>query len=283
MDDLDPVAHEILRDAGMDVLPPERYPEADAVIVRSRTKVDRKFIDSAPKLRLIVRAGVGLDNIDLKYAEEKGITVRNTPMATVISVAELTLGLILAAARHIPKAHATTKAGMWEKKRLKGTELYGKVIGIVGMGRIGREVAKRAECFGMRVVYYDIVDVEGYRKLPLEELFSTADVVSLHLPLNDATRGMINYSLMSRMKEGALLVNTARGGLIPTEDLIRILEEGRITVALDVYEKEPPPPELLKYDNLIATPHIGAQTKEAQRRAAEEAARVVVEFFNAGS
>lgn len=283
MDDLDPVAHEILRDAGMDVLPPERYPEADAVIVRSRTKVDRKFIDSAPKLRLIVRAGVGLDNIDLKYAEERGITVRNTPMATVISVAELTLGLILAAARHIPKAHATTKAGMWEKKRLKGTELYGKVIGIVGMGRIGREVAKRAECFGMRVVYYDIVDVEGYRKLPLEELFSTADVVSLHLPLNDATRGMINYSLMSRMKEGALLVNTARGGLIPTEDLIRILEEGRITVALDVYEKEPPPPELLKYDNLIATPHIGAQTKEAQRRAAEEAARVVVEFFNAGS
>lgn len=283
MDDLDPIAGQILSEAGITVLPAERYREADAVIVRSRTKVDRRFIDSAPNLRLVVRAGVGLDNIDLKYAQEKGITVRNTPNATVVSVAELTLGLILAAARHIPKAHSSTKAGLWEKKKLKGMELYGKVLGIVGMGRIGRAVAERARCLGMEVIYYDVIDVPGYRKVSLEDLFSEADVVSLHLPLNEGTRGMINYSLMARMKEGAILVNTARGQLIPTGDLIRILEEGRITVALDVYEEEPPPPDLLKYENLIATPHIGAQTREAQRRAAEEAAKVVVEFFNEGA
>ncbi len=283
MDDLDPIAREILERAGMEVLPPERYREAEAVIVRSKTKVDRRFIDSAPKLRLIVRAGVGLDNIDLKYAKDRGITVRNTPTATVVSVAELTFALMLAAARHIPKAHSTTKAGMWEKKRLKGVELHGKTLGVVGMGRIGRAVAERAKCFGMEVVYYDIVDVPGYRRLPLEELFAEADVVTLHLPLNEGTRGLINYDLMSRMKDGAVLINTARGGLIPTGDLIRILEEGRITVALDVFEEEPPPPDLLKYDNLIATPHIGAQTREAQRRAAEESAKVVVEFFNEGA
>ncbi len=283
MDDLDPIAREILERAGMEVLPPERYREAEAVIVRSKTKVDRRFIDSAPKLRLIVRAGVGLDNIDLKYAKDRGIVVRNTPTATVVSVAELTFALMLAAARHIPKAHSTTKAGMWEKKRLKGMELHGKTLGVVGMGRIGRAVAERAKCFGMEVVYYDIVDVPGYRRLPLEELFAEADVVTLHLPLNEGTRGLINYDLMSRMKDGAVLINTARGGLIPTGDLIRILEEGRITVALDVFEEEPPPPDLLKYDNLIATPHIGAQTREAQRRAAEESAKVVVEFFNEGA
>jgi len=283
MDDLDPVAERILRKGGMEILPPERYPEAHAIIVRSRTKVDRRFIDSAKNLRLIVRAGVGLDNIDLHYAQERGIVVRNTPKATVVSVAELTLGLMLAAARHIPKAHATTKAGLWEKKRLKGVELYGKTLGIVGLGNIGRAVAKRAEAFGMRVVYYDIYDAPEYEKLPLEELFSVSDIVSLHLPLNESTAGMIDYRLMSRMKDGAILINTARGGLIPTEDLIRILEEGRITVALDVYEKEPPPPELLIYENLIATPHIGAQTYEAQRRAAEEAARIVVDFFHEGA
>ncbi len=283
MDDLDPIARELLEKAGVEVLPPERYREAEAVIVRSRTKVNRDFIDSAPKLRLIVRAGVGLDNVDLKYAEEKGITVRNTPTATVVSVAELTLALMLAAARHLPKAHATTKAGMWEKKRLKGTELYGKTLGVVGMGRIGRAVAERARCFGMEVVYYDIVEVEGYRRLSLEELFAEANVVTLHLPLNEGTRGLINYDLMSRMREGAILINTARGGLIPTRDLMRVLEEGKITVALDVFEEEPPPPDLLKYDNLIVTPHIGAQTREAQRRAAEEAAKVVIEFFNEGT
>ena len=283
MDELDPIARNILQEAGITVLSPERYTEAEAVIVRSRTKVDRKFMDSAPRLRLVVRAGVGLDNVDLAYARERGITVKNTPQATVVSVAELTIGLMIAAARHIPRAHSSTKAGLWEKKKLKGMELHGKVLGVVGMGRIGRAVAERAKCFGMEVVYYDLVDVPGYRKVDLPELFSTADVVSLHLPLNENTRGIINYDLMKRMKEGAILINTARGGLIPTEDLVRVLEEGKITVALDVYEEEPPPPHLLKYPNLIATPHIGAQTREAQRRAAEEAARIVVEFFNAGA
>ncbi|NPB03943.1 MAG: hydroxyacid dehydrogenase [Thermotogae bacterium] len=280
MDDLDPVAKEILRGGGLTLLPPDRYMEAQAIIVRSRTKVDRNFIDSAPHLKLIVRAGVGLDNIDLKYARERGIVVLNTPKATVISVAELTFGLMLAAARHIPRAHSSTKAGMWEKKRLKGMELYGKRLGIVGMGNIGRTVAERAKAFGMKVTYYDIVEVPGWEKLNLPQLFSVSDVITLHLPLNDGTKGMINYELMSKMKDGAILINTARGGLIPTQDLIRILQEGRVTVALDVFEEEPPPPELLRFDNLIVTPHIGAQTREAQKRAAREAAEAVLKFFN---
>ncbi|MEO0150185.1 MAG: hydroxyacid dehydrogenase, partial [candidate division WOR-3 bacterium] len=252
----------------------------DAIIVRSATRVNSEFIDRCKSLKLIVRAGVGLDNIDVEYAKSKGIEVRNTPRATSISVAELTLGLMLSALRMIPYAHLSTKAGKWEKKSLKGREIYGKVVGLVGLGNIGLEVAKRCEAFGAEIVYYDVVDRGVYKRLELGELFETANIVSLHLPLTDETRGIINYPLLMKLKEQAVIVNTARGELIPTHDLVKFLKERRdVIAALDVFESEPPPKEILELENVIITPHIGAQTKEAQLRASIEAAKVIIDFF----
>jgi Phosphoglycerate dehydrogenase and related dehydrogenases len=280
MDDIDEEGLELLRERGFEILPRENFEEADAMIVRSSTKVNRELLDRCKNLKLVVRAGVGLDNIDVEYAKQKGIEVRNTPKATVISVAELTLGLILCALRMIPQAHTSTKGGNWEKKRFMGSELYGKRVGLVGLGNIGLEVAKRCEAFGAEVVYYDIFDREIYRKLNLEELFKTSDIVSLHLPLNPSTEGIINYDLLSLLKPNAILVNTARGNLIRKEDLLRFLKERKdVVVALDVFWKEPPEGEILELENVIFTPHIGAQTKEAQRRASTEAARIIIEFF----
>jgi Phosphoglycerate dehydrogenase and related dehydrogenases len=280
MDDIGEEGLELLRERGFEILPRENFEEADAMIVRSSTKVNRELLDRCKNLKLVVRAGVGLDNIDVEYAKQKGIEVRNTPKATVISVAELTLGLILCALRMIPQAHTSTKGGNWEKKRFMGSELYGKRVGLVGLGNIGLEVAKRCEAFGAEVVYYDIFDREIYRKLNLEELFRTSDIVSLHLPLNPSTEGIINYDLLSLLKPNAILVNTARGNLIREEDLLRFLKERKdVVVALDVFWKEPPEGEILELENVIFTPHIGAQTKEAQRRASTEAARIIIEFF----
>ncbi len=280
MDDIDDSGVELLRQEGFEVLEREGFENADAIIVRSATKVNREFIDRCKNLKLIVRAGVGLDNIDVEYAKSKGIEVRNTPRATSISVAELTVGLMLSALRMIPYAHSSTKAGKWEKKSLKGREIYGKVVGLVGLGNIGLEVAKRCEAFGAEIVYYDVVDRGVYKRLEFGELFETADIVSLHLPLTDETRGIINYPLLMRLKEQAVIVNTARGELIPTDDLVRFLKERRdVIAALDVFESEPPPKEILELDNVILTPHIGAQTKEAQLRASTEAARIIIEFF----
>jgi D-3-phosphoglycerate dehydrogenase len=280
MDDIDEEGLELLRERGFEILPRENFEEADAMIVRGATKVNRELLDRCKNLKLVVRAGVGLDNIDVEYAKQKGIEVRNTPKATVISVAELTLGLILSALRMIPQSHISTKGGNWEKKRFMGSELYGKRVGLVGLGNIGLEVAKRCEAFGAEVVYYDIVDREIYRKLNLEEIFRTSDIVSLHLPLNPSTEGIVNYHLLSLLKPNAVLVNTARGNLIREEDLLRFLKERKdVVVALDVFWKEPPEGEILELENVIFTPHIGAQTKEAQRRASTEAARIIIEFF----
>jgi len=280
MDDIDEEGLELLREKGFEILPRENFEEADAMIVRGATKVNRELLDRCKNLKLVVRAGVGLDNIDVEYAKQKGIEVRNTPKATAISVAELTLGLILSALRMIPYAHISAKGGNWEKKRFMGSELYGKRVGLVGLGNIGLEVAKRCEAFGAEVVYYDIVDRGIYRKLSLEELFRTSDIVSLHLPLNPSTEGIVNYDLLSLLKPNAILVNTARGNLIREEDLLRFLKERKdVVVALDVFWKEPPEGEILELENVIFTPHIGAQTKEAQRRASTEAARIIIEFF----
>ena len=280
MDDIDEEGLELLREREFEILPRENFEEADAMIVRGATKVNRELLDRCKNLKLVVRAGVGLDNIDVEYAKQKGIEVRNTPKATVISVAELTLGLILSALRMIPHAHISTKGGSWEKKRFMGSELYGKRVGLVGLGNIGLEVAKRCEAFGAEVVYYDIVDREIYRKLNLEEIFRTSDIVSLHLPLNPSTEGIVNNDLLSLLKPNAILVNTARGNLIRKEDLLRFLKERKdVVVALDVFWKEPPEGEILELENVIFTPHIGAQTKEAQRRASTEAARIIIDFF----
>jgi len=280
MDDIDEDGLELLRKNGFEILPKDRFEEADAIIVRSATKVNREFLERCKNLKLVVRAGVGLDNIDVDYAKQRGVEVRNTPKATAISVAELTIGLILSALRMINQAHISTKGGKWEKKRFLGSELYGKRVGLVGLGSIGLEVAKRCEAFGAEIAYYDIVDKGVYVRVDLEELFKTSDVVSLHLPLNPSTKGIIKYELLSLLKRNAVLINTARGELIPEADLIRFLREREdVIAALDVFEKEPPEGEILELENVILTPHIGAQTKEAQRRASTEAARIILEFF----
>lgn len=280
MDDIDDSGVELLRQKGFKVEGKGEFENADAIIVRSATKVNKEFIDKCKNLKLIVRAGVGLDNIDVEYAKSKGIEVRNTPKATAISVAELTIGLMLSALRMIPYAHSSTKAGKWEKKSLKGRELYGKRVGLVGLGNIGLEVAKRCEVFGAEIVYYDVVEKGIYKRLELPELFSTSDIVSLHLPLTRDTYGMIKYPLLMRMKERAVLINTARGELIPTQDLVRFLNERKdIIAALDVFENEPPQKEILELENVILTPHIGAQTEEAQYRASIEAANIIIDFF----
>jgi len=286
---------EILKSKGLEVvdltdIPKEELPnhvgDLDAIIVRSATKVRKELIDAARNLKVIGRAGVGLDNIDVEYARSKGIKVINTPGATSISVAELTIGLILAVMRKIAYADRETRKGAWPKKKCKGIEMYGKTMGIVGIGRIGREVAKRAKAFGMRVIYYDVYrpSEEQERELGIEyreldELLSEADVVSLHLPLTPETKHLINGERIAKMKDGAILINAARGGIVDEEALYEALKSGKLYgAALDVYENEPlRESKLFELDNVVLTPHIGAQTKEGQTRAAVEIAEKIAE------
>ncbi len=280
MDEIDGSGIRILEEEGFTILKREDFFKADAIVVRSATKVDRKFIDRCKNLKIIVRAGVGMDNIDVDYAVSKGISVKNTPMATSVSVAELTVGLILSCLRYIPKAHISTRSGKWEKGTLKGRELYGKTVGIVGLGNIGMEVAKSVECFGAKVVYSDVIDRGMYKRLTLEEVFKVADIISLHLPLTPKTIHIINHDILKLMKENSILINTSRGEIIKQDELVKFLKERKdIVVALDVYEEEPPSGEILELENVVLTPHIGAQTYEAQKRASMEAARIIVDFF----
>ncbi len=265
-----------------------RLPEADVVIVRSKTKCTKEWIDQAKNLKLIIRGGVGLDNVDLEYAKEKGVVVRNTPKASGIAVAELAFGLMLAAASHIIPAHEGMKEGKWLKKQLKRSELHGKTLCLVGMGNIATEVAKRAMAFGMNVVAYrrsgkpsDYADV----KPTLEEALRDADYVSLHLPLTDETRGLIDASAIEAMKDGAVLINTGRAGTVDAEAVKAALESGKLRAyATDVWPSDPPPEDypLLHAPNVIMTPHIGANTKENQLRIGDEIVSIIQEYVNGG-
>ncbi len=257
----------------------------DAVLVRSRTKITKDIID-ASHLRVIARAGVGLDNIDVKAASERGIQVLSTPQAPSVSVAELVLGLILSLLREIPRADAALKQGHWLKRELTGMELRGKTLGIAGFGRIGREVAKRSGAFGATVQAYDVVDISAAAKaldvtvVPnLEELLRTSDIVTLHLPLLPETRHYLNAERLSMMRPTAYLVNTSRGGVIDEGALLHSLKERRIAgVALDVFEVEPPTNlELMRLENVVCTPHIGAQTVEAQETSGLEIAQSLLD------
>jgi D-3-phosphoglycerate dehydrogenase / 2-oxoglutarate reductase len=258
--------------------------EYDALIVRGRTKVTRRLFEAAGRLKVVGRAGVGVDNIDLEAARDQGVTVVNAPTSTSLAVAELTLGLMLALAREIPRADAGIKRGGWLKKELNGTELYGKTLGIIGVGRIGAQVCPRAAAFGMTVLGYDAHNtteaIEGCGAEPvgLEELYARADFISLHLPLTDETRSMIAEQAFGQMKRGVYIVNVARGGIIDEDALLKSLESGQVAgVALDVFATEPPGVnELVLHPGVIATPHIGAQTAEAQFRAAEDIANEVL-------
>ena len=250
--------------------------EVDALIVRGRTKVTPAVFDAAGKLKVVGRAGVGVDNIDLVAAKEHGVTVVNSPIATTRAVAELGFGLILALIREIPRADMGMKNDKWLKKELMGTELEGKTLGIIGMGRIGGSVAKFAQAFGMKVITRfptkpKADEDPSIEKVSQDELFARADIISLHLPLKPETKNLINRETIAKMKPGVKIVSVARGGIIDEEALLEALESNKVSAAaLDVFATEPPGDSpLARHPRVIATPHIGAQTIEAQNRAAE--------------
>ena len=253
----------------------EMIADFDGIVVRSRTKVTREVIEKGANLKVIGRAGVGVDNIDVPFATEKGIPVVNAPTGSTASVAELAIGHILSLARHISQADASMKAGKWEKKRLKGIELEGKVLGFVGVGRIGAHVAKIAQSIGMDTIACDpYIPEEVAKKICVEcivlgDCISKSDFVTIHCILNDETRGMIGEEQLKSMKKTAYLINCARGGIVDEEALYKALTEGWIAgAALDVFEDEPPKEQkLVELPNLICTPHIGASTVEAQIKA----------------
>jgi D-3-phosphoglycerate dehydrogenase len=243
-----------------------RVGEAEVIIVRSKTKVDKAMIDKAPKLKYIIRGGVGVDTIDVDYAKQKGIAVDNTPEASSLAVAELAFAMMLAMPNHIVEADVSMKQGKWLKKELERTELGGRTLGLVGMGRIARELAVRAKAFGMKVVAYDkyVPSSDLARMTSLDEVYASSDYISLHVPLTDETRGMINSSSIAKMKKGARLINTCRGQVVKTDEVAAALKDGRLGgYATDVYEKEPPEGSpLLTAPNVLLTPHIGASSEE---------------------
>lgn len=292
-DPLAPSGLEILRRAGLEVVdatgarPDELRAElarADALLVRSRTRVDADLLAAAERLKVVGRAGIGVDNIDLERATERGVLVFNVPSANLLSATEHTFALLLALARNVPAADAALKAGSWDRKRFVGLELEGKTLGLIGFGRIGRQVAVRARAFGMRVSAHDpFLDADAaalhdVALVDLDSLLERADIVSLHVPLTAKTRGLLGPAKLARMKPGSLLVNCARGGVVDETALLAALEEGRLGgAALDVFAEEPPPDDrLARHPRVVATPHLGAQTREAQDRASTEAARTMI-------
>jgi len=259
-------------------------PGYNAAVVRSATTIRKRVIEGASDLEIIVRAGIGLDNIDVSAAEKAGIQVANTPSATTISVAEHTFGLMLDTVRNHGQANLSMKAHKWEKKALKGTELYGKTLGIIGSGRIGLAVADRALAFGMKVIAFDIVDIKtelDINQVPLEDLFAQADMISLHLPLTEKTKHMVSDDAFKQMKDGVIIINAARGGVVHESALLRALESGKVRAAgIDVYEKEPTDNfPLIDHPNVIAMPHIGAAAKEGQKRAGLEVVQALKKKF----
>lgn len=258
--------------------------DVDAVLVRSATRITRDALRFATRLKVIGRAGVGVDTIDVEAATERGVAVMNAPAGNTISAAELAFALLLALVRKVPAADRSMKAGAWERASFSGTELYGKTLGLVGAGRVGGEVARRARAFGMRVLAYDPFLSEdaarelGIELVPLDTLLGQADVLSLHVPLTETTRGMIGEAELVRLKPGAVVVNAARGGVLDEAALVRMLREGRLAgAALDVFAEEPLPPDhpLRQLTNVVLTPHLGASTEEAQLNVALEIAEAV--------
>lgn len=246
---------------------------ADVLIVRSATKVNEELLLHAPKLKIVARAGVGLDNVDKAACEKRGVKVLNTPGASSNSVAELVLSFMFAFSRSISKADSGMHGGAWLKKELTGTEIEGKTLGIVGLGKIGSILAVKGKSLGMNIVYYDPMAPSSIyaRNVSLNELFASSDFISLHVPLLDSTKNMINSDALSKMKPTAVLINTARGGLVDEEALYHALKAGKIAGAcLDVYSQEPYSGKLCEIPNVIMTPHVAGSTKEAQGRIGKE-------------
>ncbi len=247
--------------------------DADALIVRSATKVTAELIANANKLKIVARAGVGLDNVDKTACDAKGIKVINTPGASSNAVAELVIGVMISMLRNVQKAHYQMKNKIWDKKKLTGNEIAGKTLGVIGFGRIGAMTAEKARALGMTIIAYDpkAKDISGVRFVSLDELYSTADIISLHTVLVPETKGMINKDSIAKMKKTGWIVNDARGELQNEDDLYEACKSGRITgAAIDVYPQEPYSGKLLELDNIYFTPHLGASTKEAQARIGTE-------------
>jgi D-3-phosphoglycerate dehydrogenase len=297
-DSLDPSGLAVLRDSGADVhlltteekpCIAEILPDFDALVVRSATTVTADLLKAGKRLKVVGRAGIGVDNVDVAAATELGILVVNAPTANLMSATEHTFALLLALARRVAEADASMKAGEWNRK-LTGVELHGKTMGIIGFGRIGQRVADRARGFEMKVVAYDpFLDAAAARRLemellPLDDLLARADVVTLHVPFTDQTRNLIDTGRLARMKKGALLVNCARGGVVDEAALLADLEAGHLGgAALDVFAEEPPADlRLVRHKKVVATPHLGAQTHEAQERISLETTRMVLDAL-AGS
>jgi len=280
---------------------PKRLSEAEllaqvsdvtAMVVRSETKVTRKVIEAAPKLRVVGRAGVGVDNVDVEAATQRGVVVMNTPGGNTVSTAELSFAMILSLARKVPQACASMTAGKWDRKQFQGTELAGKTLGVLGLGRIGSEVARRAVAFGMRVVGYDPYLAEARAKslgielfADLDDVYRDADFITVHMPVTDQTRGMLNGDAFAKMKPKVCLVNCARGEIIVESDLLAALDSGKVAAAaLDVYATEPLPAEhpFRKHPAITLTPHLGASTHEAQEKCGLEVAEVITAYLLTG-
>jgi D-3-phosphoglycerate dehydrogenase / 2-oxoglutarate reductase len=256
--------------------------------VRSASKVTAAVLANPGKLKIIGRAGVGVDNIDVKVAKEKGILVINTPQGNAAAAAELAIGLMFALARKIPGADASMKRGEWEKKKFMGVEIAGKTLGVVGLGNIGRNAAQRGVGLGMNVIGYDPFPPkalpDGVKVVSLEELISKSDFVTLHVPLTDGTKNLFNADTFGKMKKGSFLINCARGGIVNEPDVLAALTSGQLAgAALDVFGKEPPETApIFQHENVIFTAHLGASTKEAQEKVAIELAEVFVGFLKDG-
>ncbi len=265
-------------------------PEYDAIIIRSETKLKADLIEAGKRLRVIGRAGIGLDNVDLPAATKKGIVVMNTPQENAIAAAEHTIAMILSVSRKIPQATASMKAGKWEKKKFMGVELYDKTLGLIGIGVIGTIVADRARGMKMKVIGYDpylskeVAEQKGVDLVSLDELLSRSDFISIHTPLTDETRNLIDKKAFPKMKKGVILVNCARGGIVNEKDLYEALQAGKVAgAALDVFEKEPSIGNpLLELEGVISTPHLGAATEEAQENVSIAIAQQVVDFLTLG-
>ena len=300
-DPVAPVTIDAMRDAGIDVVDcPDISAEQllvdgaeyDGMVVRSRTKITKEVIDAATNLKIVVRGGVGLDNIDLAYAKTKGVLVRNTPKASSNSVAELALGYMLALARHIPQATMSMTAGEWKKKQLKGSEISGKTLGLVGFGNIGAFLGQKAAALGMTVIFYDVGE-DGKSLLgtqvSLDEVLTQSDYLSLHVPKVPSTTNMLNAEAFAKMKDGVYLVNCARGGVVDEDALYDALTSGKVAgAALDVFADEKVAPGNAKlfglkdangFNKVIGSPHIGAGTVEGQARVGTEVADILIEFY----
>ena len=263
----------------------EQIPDADLVFIRSATSIDKEVIDAGVNLKIIARCGVGLDNVDIIEATKRGIHVTNSPEANIISVAELTVGLIIASARNLIKGNNTLKQKKWDRSSLTGIELYEKTLGFVGFGRVARLVASRMQSFGMKIVFFDpYIDesTQNETKLELDELLQQSDVVSLHVVNNKETINLISKEKLSLMKQDSIFINTSRGGVVDESEVLRLVDNGKLfSAALDVYEQEPPEyTKQLTESDSITLPHLGASTREAQLKAGSDTVQNVVSILN---